>query len=66
MYRNLPAYLVTLRDKTDTWRTFTVTGRFGMVRLYRGHGVVTRLGFVNYDMLRALGFTWPPGHSARE
>lgn len=48
-------YLVTLRDKTDTWRTFTVTGRVGIVTFYRGGGHVDRLGFASPPLLEALG-----------
>lgn len=51
------AYLVSLRDKTDAWRTFTVTGRYGAVTLYRGHGATDVLGYAAEPMLTALGVT---------
>jgi hypothetical protein len=49
------SYLVTMRDKTDTWRTFTVTGRFGALRLYRGGGTVTEPGYAGAGLLHLLG-----------
>jgi hypothetical protein len=54
-WRHAPAtsYLVTLRDRTGTWRTFTITGRKGVLTFFRGSapGVPERIGYAGEDLL---------------
>jgi hypothetical protein len=55
LYRNgVPDYLVALQDWTGTWRTFTITGRFGLLRSYRADGTVLRVGLAS-RLLKPLG-----------
>jgi hypothetical protein len=51
----LSSYLVTLGDKTGTRRTFTITGHYGVLTLYRGDGTTDVPGYVGGPMLVALG-----------
>ena len=57
-WRAAPAtsYLVTLRDRTDTWRTFTVTGRKHVLTVYRGTapGIPHRIGCAGETLLLML------------
>jgi hypothetical protein len=62
--QRLGSYLVSLRDKTNTWRTFTITGRYGRVRLFRGDGTVTTLGYADTELFRAVG-AHPYGRARR-
>jgi hypothetical protein len=50
------SYLVTLRDRTDTWRTFTVTGRKRVLTWYRGTapGTPQRIGYAGETLLSML------------
>jgi hypothetical protein len=54
-WRDAPAtsYVVTLRDRTDTWRTFIVSGRRHTLTFFRGSspGVAYRIGFAGEDLL---------------
>lgn len=57
-WRHTPAtsYLISLRDRTDTWRTFTVTGRKHVLTLLRGTspGSPDRIGYTGETLLLML------------
>lgn len=54
-WRQAPAtsYVVTLRDRTDTWRTFTITGRKHALTFFRGNspGTPVRIGYAGESLL---------------
>lgn len=55
-WRSVPAtsYLVSLRDRTNTWRTFTITGRKHVVTFYRGTSpaVPEQMGYAADSLVR--------------
>lgn len=54
-WRTSPAtsYVVTLRDRTDTWRTFSISGRRHTLTFFRGSspGVAYRIGWAGEELL---------------